>query len=252
MNRIKRRTLTLFLIVGLLAVAPAAADAAGLGSRSLHVGSHGPDVVQLQSALARLGYRVAVDGGFGPRTGRAVRRFERANGFAVDGRVSPREGQAIARAAGAAPAATVAPPAVPSATSHVFPVDGPYSLGGPANRFGAPRSGHTHQGQDVLAPEGTPLVSASGGTVYWRGYQAAAAGYYVVIRGTDGFDYVYMHLREATRLAVGGSVVAGQSIGNVGHTGDAAGSHLHFELWRGHWQAGGSPVDPLPYLQSWR
>ena len=34
-------------------------------------------------------------------------------------------------------------------------------------------------------------------------------------------------------------------------TGDAEGPHLHFEIWQGPWQAGGHPIDPLPYVQQW-
>jgi len=143
------------------------------------------------------------------------------------------------------------PPPPPPASVHVFPVEGPFSFGGPGARFGAPRGNHTHQGQDVLAAENTPVVSVSAGTVYWRSYQAGGAGNYVVIRGSDGYDYVYMHFHETALAAPGDHVKAGQLIGHVGHTGDAQGPHLHFEVWDGHWQGGGHPIDPLPFLQSW-
>jgi len=130
-------------------------------------------------------------------------------------------------------------------------VAGPFNFGSPGARFGAPRSGHTHQGQDVIAAENTPLVSVSDGTVHWRSYQAGGGGNYVVIRGADGFDYVYMHLNATALVAPGDHVKAGQLIGHVGHTGDASGPHLHFEIWTAHWYDGGHPIDPLPYLQSW-
>ena len=44
-------------------------------------------------------------------------------------------------------------------TSGIFPVQGAYSFGGPDSRFGAAREGHAHQGQDIAAAEGTPVVS---------------------------------------------------------------------------------------------
>jgi murein DD-endopeptidase MepM/ murein hydrolase activator NlpD len=59
-----------------------------------------------------------------------------------------------------------------------------------------------------------------------------------------------MHLRSKSPLRVGSVIGAGRGIGQVGQTGRAYGCHLHFEFWRGPWQTGGRPVDPLPYLRS--
>ena len=92
---------------------------------------------------------------------------------------------AAERGAPPAPTPTPAPaPASLSATtgSKVFPVQGPYSLGGDDARFGAGRTGHTHQGQDIVAAEGLPVVTPVAGVVHWTAYQAAGAGHYVVIR----------------------------------------------------------------------
>jgi murein DD-endopeptidase MepM/ murein hydrolase activator NlpD len=140
----------------------------------------------------------------------------------------------------------------PATTSGVFPVAGPHTFGGPDARFGARRAGHTHQGQDVLAAEGTPLVSPIRGRALYRASQPRGAGNYVVIHGADGRDYVFMHLRSRALVAAGAAVRAGQRIGAVGHTGDATGPHLHFEVWIGGWYAhGGHPVDPLPFLRRW-
>jgi murein DD-endopeptidase MepM/ murein hydrolase activator NlpD len=135
---------------------------------------------------------------------------------------------------------------------HVFPVRGRHDFGGAAARFGAGRSGHSHQGHDVFAACGTPLVAARGGKVKFSGFHAAA-GYYVVIdgKGTDT-DYAYMHLRQRSAVQAGDSVYTGQDLGEVGDTGSAVGCHLHFEEWSGPgWYDGGRPFDPLPDLQRW-
>jgi len=143
-----------------------------------------------------------------------------------------------------APLAVVAPP-----PSGIFPVQGPYGFGGVDSRFGAPRDGHTHQGQDVAAAEGTPVVSPVAGTVNVVAYQAKGAGHYIVISG----DYVFMHLQAGSIVvAEGQPVVPGQRIASVGSTGEAEGPHLHFEYWpNGWWAKGSEPVDPLPMLQAW-
>jgi murein DD-endopeptidase MepM/ murein hydrolase activator NlpD len=143
-------------------------------------------------------------------------------------------------------------PAVPS--TGVFPVQGPYDFGGEDARFGATRRGHVHQGQDVIAAEGTPLVSPRAGFVYWRAYQAAGAGHYLVIRGDDGRDYVFMHLQDGSILVTKGqAVAAGQRLGSVGNTGDSHGAHLHFEIWPDGWFSSDAskPIDPLPELLAW-
>jgi murein DD-endopeptidase MepM/ murein hydrolase activator NlpD len=133
-----------------------------------------------------------------------------------------------------------------------FPILGAHEFGMSAGRFGAGRSGHTHQGQDVMAACGLPLVAARGGTVQYSGYEGNA-GYYIVIDGKgSSYDFMYAHLAEPSPLLTGESVRTGQPIGIVGDTGDAQGCHLHFEMWAAPgWYEGGSPFDPLPYLQKW-
>ena len=134
---------------------------------------------------------------------------------------------------------------------HFFPVRGRHNYGDAGARFGAPRSGHTHQGQDVLASCGTKLVAAQGGTVKYAAYQSAA-GYYIVIDGVDGTDNAYMHLAQPSPFTQGDKVYTGQQIGVVGDTGDASACHLHFEIWTAPgWYDGGQPIDPLPALQGW-
>ena len=134
-----------------------------------------------------------------------------------------------------------------------FPLKGNFSYGDPGSRFGAQRSGHKHQGQDVGAPEGTQIRAARGGIVKTVAYQAGGAGNYIVIDGAgQNRDYVYMHLQTgSTRVRDGQRVKTGQWIGSVGNTGASFGAHLHFEIWRGPWWNGGEPIDPFPALRRW-
>jgi murein DD-endopeptidase MepM/ murein hydrolase activator NlpD len=136
---------------------------------------------------------------------------------------------------------------------HAFPIAGPFDWGGEGSRFGAKRHGHTHQGQDLAAAEGTPVVAPRGGLVEAVQYQAEGAGHYVVLDGDDeDHDYVFMHLRSGSiAVAEGDRVRTGQAIAEVGNTGSSSGAHLHFEIWVGGWYTGGAPIDPLPLLQSW-
>jgi hypothetical protein len=146
---------------------------------------------------------------------------------------------------------TVSPPAPSS--DHRFPLGGPYSFGGADARFGAKRSGHTHQGQDIMAASGTPILAPHAGTITWVAYQASAAGYYVVL-ASDGepYNYVFMHMLKGSIVVKSSDhVVIGQQLGAVGATGDAEGPHLHFEIWDGPWFNGGHAIDPLPFLRQW-
>jgi murein DD-endopeptidase MepM/ murein hydrolase activator NlpD len=134
-----------------------------------------------------------------------------------------------------------------------FPVAGAHSLGGRDARFGAPRRGHTHQGQDILAAAGTPVVAPRAGIVVTRAYQRGGAGLYLVEHGDDGRDYVFMHLRSGSIVVEPAARVGtGQRMAAVGSTGEASGPHLHFEIWVGGWgTARGMPIDPLPDLLVW-
>ena len=134
-----------------------------------------------------------------------------------------------------------------------FPLKGNFPYGDPGSRFGAKRTGHSHQGQDIGAPEGTQIRAARGGIVTTVAYQASGAGHYVVIDGAgQNRDYVYMHMQTGSvRVHEGQRVRTGQWIGSVGNTGASFGAHLHFEIWKGPWYGGGEPVDPFPSLRRW-
>jgi murein DD-endopeptidase MepM/ murein hydrolase activator NlpD len=143
--------------------------------------------------------------------------------------------------------------ATQSSSGHRFPVAGSFDWGGPDARFGAKRKGHRHQGQDLAAALGTPVVAPHAGVVEAVDFQAGAAGNYVVIDSdNEDQDFVFMHLRTGSiDVVVGQHLRAGQQIAEVGSTGHSTGPHLHFEVWVGGWYVGGHPIDPLPLLRSW-
>lgn len=134
--------------------------------------------------------------------------------------------------------------------SHVYPIRGAHADRGPIGQFGVGRSGgRTHEGYDVDAACGTPLVAARGGVVTRAGYDPVLYGNLVIVRGErTRRDYWYAHLLRAPRLRAGDRVRTGQRIGSVGATGNARtiGCHLHFEI-----RSRGRPIDPRPELHAW-
>jgi murein DD-endopeptidase MepM/ murein hydrolase activator NlpD len=127
-----------------------------------------------------------------------------------------------------------------------FPILGRHSYG---DGLGA---GRGHQGQDLFAKCGRPVVAAHAGRIQVRRYQSAA-GYYVVIDGKGtGQDYAYMHMSRAGRPKEGTRVHAGERIGSVNDTGRATGCHLHFEMWtKPGWYEGGRAKSPTKALKRW-
>ncbi len=176
------------------------------------------------------------------RTGGALAGHKPPQPKVVPRKVAPKARQPVAQAP------------VVTTVAGAFPLQGSYTFGGEDARFGAGRPGHIHQGQDVVAASGTPIVAPVVGTVLWKSNQPGGAGIYLVVHGAvDGRDYVFMHIKRGTVLVRAGDAVAqGQQLAQVGATGDASGPHLHFEIWVGGWYVrGGEPVDPLPQLQRW-
>ena len=129
----------------------------------------------------------------------------------------------------------------------VFPIKGRHTYG---DGLGA---GRGHQGQDLLAKCGKPLVAAQAGRVKLVDYQASGAGNYVVVKSKEtGFDYVYMHMAAKASVKRGEKIEAGEKIGRVGTTGSSSACHLHFEMWtKPGWYSGGDVENPKPYLKSW-
>lgn len=182
----------------------------------------------------------------------------RWDGTKNDGRAAPngRYSFQVSSQAGAISARTAAPEEAPNLRfdfyAYAFPLLGPHDYGSGGAVFGAGRSGHTHQGHDVMAECGVPVIAARGGRVQYSGYHSAAGNYVVIDgRGTT-LDFMYAHFAEPSPLKTGDTVRTAQPVGIVGDTGSASACHLHFEIWTSPgWYEGGSPIDPLPYLQRW-
>jgi murein DD-endopeptidase MepM/ murein hydrolase activator NlpD len=141
---------------------------------------------------------------------------------------------------------------------YVFPVLGAHDFGEAGARFGAERYGHTHEGQDVFAKPGTPLVAVRDGVVLdgtgGKSFYAYGGGNSVVIYSPSvDRSFAYLHMLHPARVRAGDRVHAGQVIGQVGCTGSCDGPHLHFEIRMGRIAYGhdGRPIDPLPYLRHW-
>ena len=133
------------------------------------------------------------------------------------------------------------PPAVISGGSFVCPVAGPNAFG---DTFGAPRpGGRKHEGVDMMSPYGTPLVAVVAGFADMHG--TTLGGNSISLTGDDGNRYFYAHLSSWEGSSR--SVVAGEVIGYVGHTGDTTANHLHFEIHPG----GGAAVDPYPTVRQY-
>jgi murein DD-endopeptidase MepM/ murein hydrolase activator NlpD len=148
------------------------------------------------------------------------------------------------------PVATAASPGGTEFLAHVFPVQGPHWTRGATGEFGAPRDGgRTHEGFDIAAACGTPLVAVRGGRVRRRGFDPTLYGNYVLIHGEgEHRSYFYAHLRRPAGVDRGERVFAGERVGVVGETGNArtVGCHLHFEI-----HVDGRPIDPEPALRRW-
>jgi murein DD-endopeptidase MepM/ murein hydrolase activator NlpD len=88
-------------------------------------------------------------------------------------------------------------------------------------------------GSDLFAPRGQPVVAVESGSVTEAGYESVG-GNEVLIKGSDGLLYYYAHLNSAPMVSTGQHVQAGQQLGVVGNTGDAAGLPTHLHIGIGH------------------
>jgi murein DD-endopeptidase MepM/ murein hydrolase activator NlpD len=130
----------------------------------------------------------------------------------------------------------------------VFPVGGKTTIGGP---FGAFRADTTfHEGNDLFADFGTPVVAVADGTLANVG-SLPISGNRLWVYADGGDQFFYAHLASFAPAAVDGRhVEAGTILGYVGNTGDAEPTppHLHFEIHPN----GGKAVDPNTFLVAWQ
>ena len=139
---------------------------------------------------------------------------------------------------------------VAAAAGFVFPIAGPHSY---SDTFGAPRMfgtpyQHLHQGTDIFAASGTPLVACERGVVTRVGTDRLG-GTKLWIVGASGTRYYYAHLSGyAPNITEGLVVNAGDLVGFVGNTGNAISTpaHLHFEVH----PEGGPAINPYPLLRA--
>jgi peptidoglycan hydrolase-like protein with peptidoglycan-binding domain len=209
-----------------------------LGARPMREGKRGWDVAALQFLLHERGFEPGgFDGGFGPNTLSAVRRYQAAAGLQVDGIAGPstvgalRSGRVIT-------------------TGHSGPA-GPVRFfrpvpGAIGDGFGWIPPGRLHTGLDFPEPSGTPIHAAGVGVVSFAGFNTGGYGNLTVVTHRLGFETWYAH-QSRIAVHVGQSVSGGMTIGYVGSTGHSTGPHLHFEV-----RHFGTPIDPTPYLLGYR
>ena len=99
-----------------------------------------------------------------------------------------------------------------------------------------------HNGVDMAAPSGSPILAAADGTVIAASYSGSMGNYIMIDHGSDIIT-IYMHA-SSLGVSVGQEVSAGDRIGSVGSTGRSTGPHLHFGV-----RKNGAYVNPWTYLK---
>jgi murein DD-endopeptidase MepM/ murein hydrolase activator NlpD len=183
-----------------------------LGSRPLSEGQRGWDVAGLQFLLARQGFPSGtIDGGLGPRTAGALRRFQAWARLAVDGVAGPATLARLRRRPPRSPLHFLRPSSAPI-----------------GDAFG-PRGAGFHTGLDFTAPAGALVGAAGYGCVASAGWDPGGYGNLVILRHRFGMTSWYAHLATIS-VRAGTCISARAAIGTVGSTGRSTGPHLHFEL----------------------
>ncbi len=165
---------------------------------------------------------------------------------------------AYVRRTGTAPTACPTPPPLVTtvpATGWVKPVSAPIWGG-----F-RPPSRPTHDGDDLGALRGTPILAAFAGTVVTAECNAstntcdvdgssavAGCGWYVEVRHPGDVVTRYCHMGRRPSVTVGQAVTAGQVLGYVGSSGNSGAPHLHFEVHTGYPATRANAIDPVPFM----
>ncbi|MGB2874550.1 MAG: M23 family metallopeptidase [Gaiellaceae bacterium] len=143
-----------------------------------------------------------------------------------------------------------------TAGGYVFPVYGPSSFVDTFGTYRPDTPGNWHHGDDIFAPLGAPILACADGIVFSVGWNNVG-GNRLWLRDADGNEFYYAHLSAFSPLARNGRHVrAGEVLGFVGNTGDAAGTptHLHFEIHPSSliFMGYDGAVDPTVYLTAWQ
>jgi murein DD-endopeptidase MepM/ murein hydrolase activator NlpD len=203
------------------------------------IGAKGEPVVALQNALILAGIQVrgGADGLFGNGTKMAISTFQKSKNIAASGAVDSDTAIELG----------LLPRPVLEVTLAVFPVQPAcYFIDTWHEARGATRK---HEGVDIIANRGTPLLAVNDGIIT-RTYDAAKSalsGNALRLTMADGTYFFYAHLDSfAPGIAIGTPVTAGQVIGFVGSTGNTNTPHLHFEVH----PKGGAPINPFPIVKA--
>lgn len=95
--------------------------------------------------------------------------------------------------------------------------------------YGVQRPTHMHVGIDLATSNVENMYSILDGTVINKG-NTPARGNYIVVKGDNGYAFLYQHMESPTPLSVGDKVQIGQFVGREGTTGNVTGLHLHMEM----------------------
>lgn len=224
-------------------VAPAATSMQWWRMPVLEPGARGGAVKMLQDRIG-----VKQTGRYGPVTLRFVKKFQKARNLRAAGYVGTLTwhalftnppGQKRKTRAVKATRSTTRPATV---SGRACPAPGAAFGQG----FGAPRSGHLHQGLDLFERRGSRIRAVESGYVVREGRQPNGA-LRIVLQGVSGARFFYGHM-DKNQVTDGQRIARGQTIGLMGDTGSPGAVHLHFEYWRSGGE--GDAVDPEPLLRA--